>query len=72
MKCNPNLCTYGNFDFAWTLAENDCLRAERDALRAVLKRIDAINDNPAWFNPEIDAAIADLEIKRCLTEGTTK
>jgi len=33
------------------------LRAEIERLQAALKRIDGINDNPACYNPEIDAVI---------------
>jgi hypothetical protein len=49
------------------------LEAENAKLLAAIKRIDAINDNPAWFNKEInDVCDGILRPTRPLPQHTGK
>ena len=43
---------------------NEDLVEEIQKLTAVLMRIDGINDNPACFNPEIDAVLRTVGMSR--------
>jgi hypothetical protein len=50
--CDPRYCTFGNFDFAWTLAENDRLRAAHQEIIRKYERI--MQGPPEWtsFTPD--------------------
>ena len=39
--------------------EKQSMQAEIDRLRAALRRIDGINDNPACYNADIEAALRE-------------
>ncbi len=42
-----------------------CLRTEVDRLRAALRRIDSLNDNPAHYNSEINDVIVRALEPQC-------